>query len=102
MQMGAFVYMLLCADDSFYVGSATGDDLTQRIAQHQSGVYPGYTLTRRPVRLVWSSISNASLMPSQRNGRLKVGAESRNKLSQGATGKRFDDLRKDAEDANFK
>ena len=52
--MGAFVYMLLCADDSFYVGSATGDDLHPRIAQHQSGAYPGYTYTRRPVRLVWS------------------------------------------------
>ena len=29
MNMGAFVYMLRCSDDSFYVGSATGDDLTQ-------------------------------------------------------------------------
>src|ERR1700682_5620542 len=52
--MGAFVYMLRCADGSFYVGSATGDDLTQRIAQHQSGYYNGYTATRRPVTLVWS------------------------------------------------
>jgi putative endonuclease len=52
--MGAFVYMLKCADDSFYVGSATGDDLTRRIAEHQSGYYPGYTSTRRPVSLVWS------------------------------------------------
>jgi putative endonuclease len=52
--MGAFVYMLRCADGSYYVGSATGDDLSHRIAEHQSGVYPGYTFTRRPVRLVWS------------------------------------------------
>jgi putative endonuclease len=52
--MGAFVYMLLCSDRSFYVGSATGDDLSQRIAQHNEGTYPGYTFTRRPVRLVWS------------------------------------------------
>jgi putative endonuclease len=49
--MRAFVYMLQCADDSFYVGSATGDDLS---AQHESGAYPGYTYSRRPVRLVWS------------------------------------------------
>src|ERR1044072_1221027 len=35
--MGAFVYMLRCADGSFYVGSATGDDLTLRIAQHEAG-----------------------------------------------------------------
>ena len=53
--MGAFVYMLECADRSYYVGSATGDDLTNRIAQHQAGAYPGsYTYTRRPVTLVWS------------------------------------------------
>lgn len=52
--MGAFVYMLRCADGSFYVGSATGDDLTRRIAQHQTGFYHGYTSTRRPVHLVWS------------------------------------------------
>jgi putative endonuclease len=52
--MGAFVYMLPCRDGSYYVGSATGDDLTQRIAQHQSGTFPGYTFTRRPVKLVWS------------------------------------------------
>jgi len=51
--MGAFVYMLRCADDSFYVGSATGDDLTKRIAEHDSGAIVGYTWTRRPVRLVW-------------------------------------------------
>jgi putative endonuclease len=52
--MGAFVYILRCADDSYYVGSATGDDLTLRVAQHNSGYYGGYTSTRRPVQLVWS------------------------------------------------
>ncbi len=52
--MGAFVYMLLCADGSYYVGSATGEDLAKRISEHQLGVYRGYTFTRRPVQLVWS------------------------------------------------
>jgi putative endonuclease len=52
--MGAFVYILRCSDNSFYVGSATGNDLNRRIAQHQTGAYPGYTYTRRPVELVWS------------------------------------------------
>ena len=52
--MGALVYMLLCADGSFYVGSATGDDLTKRVAEHNAGTYPGYTSSRRPVQLVWS------------------------------------------------
>ncbi|HEY7300103.1 MAG TPA: GIY-YIG nuclease family protein [Xanthobacteraceae bacterium] len=52
--MGAFVYILRCADGSYYVGSATGDDLTLRVAQHNSGYHGGYTSTRRPVKLVWS------------------------------------------------
>ena len=52
--MGAFVYMLRCADGSYYVGSATGDDLWKRVAEHEAGTYRGYTYTRRPVRLVWS------------------------------------------------
>ncbi len=52
--MGAFVYMLRCRDGSYYVGSATGGDLTKRIAEHQSGVFAGYTWSRRPVELVWS------------------------------------------------
>jgi putative endonuclease len=52
--MGAHVYMLRCADGSFYVGSATGEDLTLRIAQHQAGTFEGYTSPRRPVELVWS------------------------------------------------
>jgi putative endonuclease len=52
--MGIYVYMLRCADGSFYVGSATGDDLSKRIDQHNTGAYPGYTFTRRPVVLIWS------------------------------------------------
>jgi putative endonuclease len=52
--MGAFVYMLRCRDDSYYVGSATGDDLSRRIQEHQSGIFGGYTSFRLPVELVWS------------------------------------------------
>ena len=52
--MGAYVYMLRCADASYYVGSATGDDLSRRIMEHQTGARPGYTFSRRPVELVWS------------------------------------------------
>jgi putative endonuclease len=52
--MGVYVYMVRCADGSYYVGSATGEDLAPRIDQHNAGVYPGYTFARRPVVLVWS------------------------------------------------
>jgi putative endonuclease len=41
--MGAFVYILECADGSYYVGCATGDDLKKRISEHPgrhvSGLY---------------------------------------------------------------
>jgi putative endonuclease len=46
--------MLRCAGNSYYVGSATGDDLQPRIDQHNAGAFPGYTYSRRPVVLVWS------------------------------------------------
>ena len=46
------VYMLRCADESYYVGHT--DDLARRIAEHDAGEIPGYTSTRLPVQLVWS------------------------------------------------
>jgi putative endonuclease len=52
--MGIHVYMVRCADDSYYIGSATGDDIAPRIDQHNAGTLKGYTFTRRPVVLVWS------------------------------------------------
>jgi putative endonuclease len=52
--MGIHIYMLHCADSSYYVGSATGDDLQRRVDQHNAGSFPGYTSRRRPVTLVWS------------------------------------------------
>jgi putative endonuclease len=50
---GAFLYILLCADGSFYVGT-TRATLEMRIAQHNAGTLGGYTATRRPVTLVFS------------------------------------------------
>src|ERR1700748_1856697 len=50
--MAAWTYMLLCADGSYYVGCTT--DLDQRFGQHLAGEMPGYTATRRPVRMVWA------------------------------------------------
>ena len=52
--MGVYVYMLRCADGSYYIGSATAEDLGPRVDQHNAGTYPGYTSSRRPVVLVWS------------------------------------------------
>ena len=43
-----FVYILECADGSFYVGITT--DLGRRLAMHNRGVASRYTRVRRPVR----------------------------------------------------
>ena len=47
-----FVYLLRCADGSYYAGHS--DDLGLRIDQHQQGEIDGYTSKRRPIELVWS------------------------------------------------
>lgn len=47
-----FVYMLRCADESYYVGHT--DDLEHRMARHHAGEGSAYTRTRRPVELVWA------------------------------------------------
>ena len=47
-----FVYMLRCADGSFYTG-VTRRPLEERVSEHNSGALRGYTLSRRPVELVW-------------------------------------------------
>ena len=50
--MSFWMYMLKCADDSYYVGHT--DNLEARIAQHMRGAIPGcYTLNRRPVNLAF-------------------------------------------------
>jgi len=48
-----YVYMLRCADGSYYVGS-TRKSLDERIGEHNAGAYRGYTFLRRPGELVWS------------------------------------------------
>ncbi|CCD98557.1 GIY-YIG nuclease family protein [Bradyrhizobium sp. STM 3809] len=50
---GAYVYILLCADGRLYVGT-TRTSLELRIAQHNDGSFGGYTLTQRPVKLVYA------------------------------------------------
>ena len=51
-RMAFWVYMLQCADQSYYVGHT--NDLEQRILQHQTGELDAYTATRRPVRVVYT------------------------------------------------
>jgi putative endonuclease len=45
------VYIVRCADDTFYAGVAR--DATARVAKHNEGTGAKYTRTRRPVELVY-------------------------------------------------
>ena len=48
---GWSVYLVRCADDSFYTGIAK--DVEARVAQHNRGVGAKYTRGRSPVQLVY-------------------------------------------------
>ena len=50
--MSFWVYLLRCADDSYYSGHT--DNLERRMQGHVDGTLLGYTSKRRPVTLVWS------------------------------------------------
>ena len=46
-----YVYLLQCADGSYYCGWTT--DLQKRLQAHNAGAGAKYTRSRRPVRLVF-------------------------------------------------
>ncbi len=48
-----FVYIIRCADGSFYIGHT--DDIDKRMAEHKSQKYQCYTKLRLPVELVFCS-----------------------------------------------
>jgi putative endonuclease len=50
--MRAWLYILKCADGSYYTGST--NNLALRLAQHQTGEGSAYTRNRLPVELVYA------------------------------------------------
>ncbi|MEF3367718.1 GIY-YIG nuclease family protein [Methylocystis sp. 9N] len=51
---GASVYILRCADGSYYTG-LTRKEIETRISEHNAGINADYTSQRRPVKLAWSA-----------------------------------------------
>ncbi|KAF2413421.1 hypothetical protein B1729_09890 [Microbacterium sp. B35-04] len=47
-----FVYILRCADGTYYVGSTI--DLARRLDAHNAGMGSAYTRRRLPVELAWA------------------------------------------------
>jgi predicted GIY-YIG superfamily endonuclease len=50
--MPSWVYILRCADGSYYTGCTT--NLDQRLGEHHAGKTPSYTATRLPVEMVYA------------------------------------------------
>ena len=69
--MAVTVYILRCADGHYYVGSTRGS-LERRVAQHDAGIYGGYTFSRRPVALMFdqefANITDAIAMERRLKG----------------------------------
>src|SRR4030042_6153215 len=51
--MSFWVYILECADGSYYVGHT--DNLEKRMAEHEQNIIKCYTSSRLPVKLVFCS-----------------------------------------------
>jgi len=49
--MHFWVYLLRCADSSYYAGHT--EDLQKRLGEHNSGFGADWTMRRRPVVLAW-------------------------------------------------
>lgn len=64
------VYILQCADGTYYAGSTT--DLKRRLAEHQAGRGCRYTRPRRPVRVVWSQGCRDRRAAQSREARIKA------------------------------
>ncbi len=64
-----YVYILRCADHSFYVGFA--QDLDSRVKAHNDGRGASYTFKRRPVRLVYSEAYQSEVEAVERERQLK-------------------------------
>lgn len=73
-----FVYILECGDGSYYTGVTLA--LEKRIHEQNSGFHKGYTSSRLPVKLFFSTrITNVNEQSTLRN-ELKDGAERKRKL----------------------
>jgi predicted GIY-YIG superfamily endonuclease len=64
-----FVYILRCADDSFYVGHTS--DLESRVDLHNGGRGAIWTANRRPVRLVYSEQQPSEVKAIARERQIK-------------------------------
>ncbi len=66
-----WVYILRCADGSYYVGSTKKPEPEAREWEHNAGLVPGYTHSRRPVKLIYAEYYERLLDGFSRERQLK-------------------------------
>jgi len=64
------VYLLRCADGSYYTG-LTRKSAEARVWEHNQKVVPGYTSTRTPVELVFGEVYTSVLEAIARERQIK-------------------------------
>lgn len=67
--MAFYVYILECADGSYYTGHT--DDLEARLTAHEQGLLRNYTHSRRPVTLVFAEALPTRLAALEAERRIK-------------------------------
>jgi putative endonuclease len=78
-----YVYLLQCADGTYYSGVAL--DLKERLRKHNAGRGARYTRGRRPVRLVWSLRCSSYAQARAREAQLKRWSRAdKRRLAQGS------------------
>ena len=68
-QRNYFVYLLGCADGTYYTGYTT--DLSRRLAEHNAGKASRYTRGRLPVKLLYQETLPTQRLAMQREYRIK-------------------------------
>ena len=64
------IYILQCSDGTYYTGLTK--DLDGRVHEHQTGANSAsYTFRRRPVKLVWSVVTESDIDAFQWKHRIK-------------------------------
>jgi putative endonuclease len=65
-----YLYILECADKSYYTGVT--NNLELRIEQHKEGINPSsYTYNKRPVKLLWYEMFNDFDLAFQKETQIK-------------------------------
>src|SRR6476660_2152599 len=65
----AYVYLVRCADGSYYTGWT--NDLARRVATHNRGAGARYTRSRRPVALAYYEVLPDATAARRREARLR-------------------------------